>query len=102
MKYDSLFQKQQQLLREMELSLSHLTKGQEQIMATCQSLDRKKVSKEDFDEFLTQNSNKIMDLDEIITQHGNDIKSVENTNSHFEFFSRFGCNVPNWNFILWN
>jgi hypothetical protein len=78
LKYESQFQHQQQLLREMELTISHLNKGQESLFTSFQTLDKKKVSKDEFEDFVASNGNKLEDMMDQITQHGNDIKSVEN------------------------
>jgi hypothetical protein len=36
----------------MELTISHLNKGQESLISSFQTLDRKKVSKDEFEEFI--------------------------------------------------
>jgi hypothetical protein len=36
----------------MELTISHLSKGQESLFSSFQTLDKKKVSKDEFEEFV--------------------------------------------------
>lgn len=46
----------------MELTISHLSKGQESLMSSFQTLDKKKVSKDEFEEFVASNGNKLEDM----------------------------------------
>lgn len=78
MKYESQFQHQQKLLRELELTISHLNKGQESLISSFQTLDKKKVSRDEFEDFVASNGNRLEDMADQMAQHGNDIKSVEN------------------------
>jgi hypothetical protein len=65
-------------LREQELTISHLTKGQDSLISYFQTLDKNKVSRDEFEDFVASNGNRLEDMSDQMAQHGNDIKSVEN------------------------
>lgn len=60
---------------------SHLDKLDEQsalLKSTLTQLDKAKVEKAAFNEFLEANENKVLDLEDALTKHDNNIKSLEN------------------------
>ena len=65
-------------MREQELTISHLTKGQDSLISYFQTLDKNKVSRDEFEDFVASNGNRLEDMSDQMAQHGNDIKSVEN------------------------
>jgi hypothetical protein len=49
-----------------------------QFFKEIEQIERKKIERQEYDEFLVSNSNKIIDMEIIIEKHDNEIKSLEN------------------------